>query len=180
MSKDLIEIKNKLFTDNRGYFTELWNKKTFKKIGINDVFVQDNLSVSYKRGTIRGLHLQKPPYAQAKLIRCTKGKIIDFVVDIRLGSPDYGKWKSFELSQKNSMQLYIPVGFLHGFITMTDNTEINYKCSNYYSKKHEVIISFNDPEININWPLKKYIMSAKDKQSSVALNKFKNPFRYKK
>ena len=98
--KNIIEIKNKLYKDKRGFFTEIWNKKSFNKIGIDDDFVQDNFSISYLKGTIRGLHLQKPPFEQAKLVRCTKGKILDIIVDIRKGSPDYGKWFSYPFCQK--------------------------------------------------------------------------------
>ncbi len=178
--KNAMLIKDKVHRDSRGMFVETWNYKTLKEYGITDKFVQDNYSKSFQKGTLRGMHLQRPPFDQAKLIRCINGKILDIVIDIRINSPNFAKWKSFVLSSKIRTQLYIPTGFLHGFISLTNNVEILYKCSNYYSKKHEVTIKFDDPEFKIKWPLKKYILSQKDKKDAIFFKNFKNPFKYKK
>ena len=173
-------LKDKINKDKRGIFIETWNSSYFKKLGIQDSFVQDNFSKSFKKGTLRGMHLQIPPFDQAKLVRCIRGEILDIVVDVRKGSPDYGRYKSYKLSSDNHKQLYVPSGFLHGFLTLTDNVEVAYKCSNLYSKKHEITIMYNDPEINIKWPLKKFILSPKDQNNAILFKKFINPFKLKK
>lgn len=159
----LIVIEPNVYLDERGFFLESYNKESFIKGGITDEFVQDNHSKS-KKGVLRGLHFQKPPKAQAKLLRVIYGAIYDVAVDIRNGSPTYGKWFAIELSDENKKMLYIPVGFAHGFYTLEDNTELLYKCTKTYAPDLEGGIIYNDPDLNIHWPLEgKPIVSKKDK-----------------
>ena len=166
--------------DQRGFFSEIWSKRNLSLEGIDLDFVQDNMSFSSDINTIRGLHLQIPPYEQAKIIRCSKGRILDFASDIRKDSPDYCKFISEELSFVNGKQLFIPAGFLHGFITLENNSEVCYKCSGYYSKEHEVTIKYDDPDLNIIWPKNnlKSIISEKD-MNGISFKDFMNPFYYK-
>ena len=169
-------LKAKKFYDKRGFFSELYNKNSLKKLKIKDIFVQDNYSFSKKKGIIRGLHFQKPPFEQAKLIRVMKGKILDVVLDLRNNSPYYGKIKKFALSSENWSQLFIPPGFAHGFITLKNFTEVEYKVSNFYSKKHEITIMWDDPTLSINWTIHpKEILSQKDK-NGILFNDLKSPF----
>lgn len=149
---DLKLIKPMLHRDNRGYFLETYNRKNYSKFGFDEEFVQDNQSMSLNTGTLRGLHFQLPPFPQAKLVRCINGAVFDVAVDIRRGSSTFGMWNGYELSAKNGYQLYIPVGFAHGFVTLEPNSEICYKCTNYYAPKFERAISWNDPELAIAWP----------------------------
>ena len=167
-NKSVKLISTKKFNDKRGYFTEKYNKKNFINKNIDIDFVQENFSLSKSKYTLRGLHFQKEPFSQIKLISVLKGKIFDVVVDLRKNSKYYKKYKSFILKENDNLQLLIPSGFAHGFCTLDNDTQILYKTSNYYSKKHEITISWNDPEINIKWPLKKNkpILSPKDKISS--------------
>ena len=168
-------LEPRVFEDVRGYFLESYNKETFKKIGIDVDFVQDNQSLSSK-GTLRGLHFQKPPYAQAKLIRVITGSILDVAVDIRTDSKTYGKYFSAILDGENKRMLYIPEGFAHGFLSLEDNTLIQYKCSDLYNKESEGGIVWNDPDININWGIDyEPIISDKDK-NNIFLKNFKSPF----
>ena len=149
--------------DNRGFFSETYNRSTYSKLGINTEFVQDNHSLSIKVGTLRGLHFQAPPHAQAKLVRCSRGAIFDVAVDIRRGSPTYGEWKGYELTAENGDQLYVPVGFAHCFLTLEPDSEIVYKCSDYYAPETEGTILWNDPDIGIDWPTEaEPILSEKD------------------
>lgn len=141
------------FGDARGFFSESWNRKTLAAQGITLDFVQDNHSLSAQIGTIRGLHFQSPPHAQAKLVRCGRGCLFDVVVDIRRGSPTYGHWLGEELSDQNGRQLLIPAGFLHGFITRAPDTEIIYKCTDYYARTCDGAVRFDDPDIGIDWGL---------------------------
>ena len=141
------------FGDARGFFSESWNRKTLAAQGITLDFVQDNHSLSAQIGTIRGLHFQSPPHAQAKLVRCGRGCLLDVVVDIRRGSPTYGQWLGEELSDQNGRQLLIPAGFLHGFITRAPDTEIVYKCTDYYAPACDGAVRFDDPDIGIDWGL---------------------------
>ena len=172
----VILLKPKKFYDKRGFFSELYNKNSLKKLKIKDIFVQDNYSFSKKKGIIRGLHFQKPPFDQAKLIRVTKGKILDIILDIRKNSPYYGKIKKFILSKENWRQIYIPSGFAHGFVTLSNLTEVEYKVSNFYSKKHEVTIMWNDQTLSVNWIIKqKEILNNKDK-NGISFNELKSPF----
>jgi dTDP-4-dehydrorhamnose 3,5-epimerase len=167
--------------DHRGFFSETYSQKSYEKIGIDINFVQDNHSISYDMGTLRGLHFQSPPHAQAKLVRCGQGCLFDVAVDLRNGSPTYGHWTGVELSAKNGLQLLIPIGFAHGFATRESNTEIIYKCSDYYSPECEGALRFDCPDIGINWDLKRQepILSSKD-ASAVPLDNFVSPFFYER
>ena len=166
----------KRFGDSRGFFAETYNLRRYEEFGITEEFVQDNHSVSRDSGTVRGLHFQSPPAAQGKLVRCGRGAIFDVAVDIRRDSPTYGLWEGYELTEANGHQLFIPVGFAHGFLTLEPNSEIVYKCTNYYSPKTEKTILWNDPDIKINWPIfPNYILSDKDKVGSF-LKDLESPF----
>ncbi len=158
----LILIPN-IFEDERGYFFESYNKGVFKKIGIKDEFVQDNQSKSNK-GVLRGMHFQHPPYAQSKLIRVVKGKVLDIVVDLRKKSPTYGKNFSIIIDGIEKKMLYIPVGFAHGFLTLEDNTIFSYKCSNIYNKEADDTLFWNDKDLNISWDVENPTISEKDKK----------------
>jgi len=157
-----------LFEDERGFFFESYNELLFQENGIGEKFVQDNQSFSYY-GVIRGLHYQIEPHAQAKLVRVLRGSIMDIVVDMRKGSPGFGKWMGYELSEKNKKQLFIPKGFAHGFSVLSDAAEVVYKCDSFYNKKAEAGIVYNDPVLQIDWkiPKEKIIVSPKDLQLPV-------------
>lgn len=139
--------------DARGFFSESWNKARMAAAGLDYDFVQDNHSVSAQMGTLRGLHFQSPPHAQGKLVRCGRGRLFDVAVDIRTGSPTYGQWVGVELSAENGRQLMIPAGFLHGFVTREPDTEIIYKCTDYYAPDCDGAVAWNDPDIGIDWGL---------------------------
>ncbi|MDD3296707.1 MAG: dTDP-4-dehydrorhamnose 3,5-epimerase [Candidatus Omnitrophica bacterium] len=160
---EVILIKPEPIADGRGFFVEVYKHSEFAKFGIKDIFVQSNQSKSERKGTIRGLHFQKDPAAQAKLIQVISGSILDVAVDIRKNSPTYGKWVSSPLSKKGIQWLYIPVGFAHGFCTLEDNTEILYKCSKEYSPENDRGIIWNDKFLNIEWPLKDPVLSQRDR-----------------
>ena len=146
-------IKPKIFLDKRGYFFESWNHLEFQKIISRKInFVQDNHSKS-KYGVLRGLHYQLEPKAQAKLIRCTKGEVFDVLVDIRKNSDTYGEWASIILNEQNKLQLWIPEGFVHGFLSLKDSTELQYKTNQYWDKDHERLLFWKDSDLNIDWPL---------------------------
>ena len=155
-------VKPLVFGDNRGWFYESYSYEKLKHLGINTQFVQDNRSYSSEKGTRRGIHFQKSPMAQSKLITCTRGRILDVAVDLRKGSPTYLKWVSVELSEENKLMLYIPKGFGHGFVTLTDNVEVLYKVDEYYSKENDRSIKFDDEEIGVNWGVQNPILSQKD------------------
>ena len=148
--------------DSRGWFYESYSKKKYEELGIEADFVQDNRSYSAQKGILRGLHCQLDPFAQAKLITCTKGAILDVAVDIREGSPTYMKWVKVELSAENKKQFFIPRGFLHGFVTLTDEVEVMYKTDNYYEPSADRSIAFNDPAFSIYWGVEAPVLSAKD------------------
>lgn len=169
--KDLIVIKPVVFSDNRGYFFESFHKK---KLSFLPEFVQDNESLSQK-GVLRGLHFQKPPFAQAKLVRVVKGAVLDVAVDIRKNSPTYGQHYALELNEDNKLMFFIPVGFAHGFLTLADNTIFQYKCSDYYCKEAEGCISWNDADIAIQWNCENPILSEKDKTGE-SFRDFVTPF----
>ncbi|NSB16585.1 dTDP-4-dehydrorhamnose 3,5-epimerase [Clostridium beijerinckii] len=157
-------IEPKTFGDSRGYFMETYNKEQFCEAGLNMIFVQDNESKSSK-GVLRGLHFQKK-HSQGKLVRVTKGEVFDVAVDLRTGSPTYGQWEGVILSDENKKQFYIPEGFAHGFLVLSDEAVFNYKCTDIYSPEYDGGVMWNDPEINIEWPLdliKTVILSEKDK-----------------
>lgn len=161
--QDVTLITPKVFIDERGFFMETYQKEEFAKEGITGDFVQQNHSKSVK-GVLRGLHYQKEPYAQAKLVRCIKGEIFDVAVDIRKNSPTFGKYVSATLSAENKDMLYIPRGFAHGFEVISDVVEVIYNVDNIYSKESESGIIWNDPSIKINWPIKSPTLSEKDKK----------------
>ncbi|MBC6438642.1 MAG: dTDP-4-dehydrorhamnose 3,5-epimerase [Rhodobacteraceae bacterium] len=156
----------KRFGDGRGYFTETWNRNTLAAQGIEFDFVQDNESLSTTVGTLRGLHLQTPPFAQAKLVRCVQGAIFDVAVDARRNSPSYGKWYGAELSAENGRQLLIPAGFLHGFVTRASHTLVSYKCSAVYAPDCECAVRFDDPDLAIDWGLGDASPTLSDKDSA--------------
>jgi dTDP-4-dehydrorhamnose 3,5-epimerase len=159
----LILIEPKRFGDHRGFFAETYSRLTYSSLGVDVEFVQDNHSLSAAVGTVRGLHFQAPPHAQAKLVRCGRGAIFDVAVDIRRGSPTYGKWAGFTLSAENGAQLYVPAGFAHGFATLEPDSEIVYKCSDYYTPEAEGALRWDDPDIGIEWPIiGNAILSEKD------------------
>ncbi|CUJ19388.1 dTDP-4-dehydrorhamnose 3,5-epimerase [Cognatishimia activa] len=173
---DVLRITPKRFGDARGFFSESWNKKQMAAAGLDFDFVQDNHSLSTEVGTIRGLHFQAPPNAQAKLVRCGRGALFDVAVDIRNGSPTYGQWVGEELSFDNGKQLLIPEGFLHGFVTLQPDTEIIYKCTDYYAPESDGAVHWDSCEID--WPLNGAAhLSEKDK-NAVALANFDSPFEY--
>ncbi len=159
----LVIIRPRIFSDSRGYFFESYSQRDFEK-EVGDIhFVQDNESKS-SYGVLRGLHFQKPPYAQSKLVRVIKGTVLDVAVDIRKGSPTYGKWEAVELSEDNKLQLFIPRGFAHGFSVLSKEALFQYKCDNFYHPEAEGAIAWDDPQLDIAWQLPKdsIILSAKD------------------
>lgn len=158
----LIIIEPKVIGDQRGWFSETYSKEKFEEVGINIEFVQDNHSFSALKGTLRGLHFQLNPKAQTKLVRCTKGEILDIAVDIRIGSPTYKKWVAVKLTEENKKQLLIPKGFAHGFLALTNGVEIQYKVDEYYSLENDRSIRYDDPEINVEWGIMNPILSQKD------------------
>ena len=167
------------FGDPRGFFSESWSQRRMEEAGITIDFVQDNHSLSSHVGTVRGLHFQAPPHAQDKLVRCGKGALFDVAVDIRKGSPTYGQWVGVELSFENGKQLLVPAGFLHGFVTRTPETEIIYKCSDYYAPDCDGAVRFDCPQIGIDWGLNgvEPLLSDKDRNAPT-LADFDSPFVY--
>ncbi|MCU0344232.1 MAG: dTDP-4-dehydrorhamnose 3,5-epimerase [Ignavibacterium sp.] len=162
----LLIIKPKVFGDERGYFFESYNEDTYRNAGIDYIFLQDNISKS-KRGTIRGLHYQVGDKAQGKLCKVIYGKVLDVAVDIRFGSPTFGKYFSSELSEENHTQLWIPPGFAHGFSVLSEEAIFSYKCTALYSKEHERAILYNDSSLNINWNVENPIISEKDSRAQL-------------
>lgn len=148
--------------DERGFFARSWCKNEFEKLGLNPKLVQCNISFNKKKGTIRGMHFQGSPYEEAKLVRCTRGSIYDVIIDLRSDSPTYLQWFSIELTSDNRKMLYIPEGFAHGFQTLEDNTEVFYQMSEYYHPENAKGIRWNDPTIDITWPLENPTISLKD------------------
>lgn len=159
--RDIMIVTPRVFQDARGFFFESYNQETWRANGIDTVFVQDNHSRSI-RDTLRGLHFQLPPMEQVKLVRCVRGAIWDVAVDIRVGSPTFGRWIGTELSADNFRQLYIPTGFAHGFCVLSDEAEVLYKTSAVYSRRHEQGIAWNDPQLGITWPVAEPLLSDRD------------------
>lgn len=174
---DVLLIRTKRFEDPRGYFMETWSEDSFRRLGIAARFVQDNQSLSRQAGTVRGLHFQTPPYAQAKLVRVLQGSVFDVAVDLRAGSPNYGEWCGTTLSAERAEQLYIPQGFAHGFATLEPDTVIAYRVDAPYAPSCDAGIFWNDPDIGINWPFdtSKAVLSAKD-VALPRLSHFSTPF----
>jgi dTDP-4-dehydrorhamnose 3,5-epimerase len=171
---DILIIIPDIFKDERGFFLEFYKYSDFTSFGIDEYFVQDNYSRS-TYGVLRGLHYQKNPYAQGKLVKCIKGKIYDVAVDIRKNSNTYGKWFGTELSEDNNIILYIPTGFAHGFVVLSDTADVLYKCTEEYSPENDRGIIWNDPDINIKWPITNPIISSKDMKNP-RLNEADNNF----
>ncbi len=165
----LLILKPKVFGDERGYFFESYNEEIYRKAGIDYLFLQDNISKS-KKGTIRGLHYQVGDKAQGKLCKVIYGKVLDVAVDIRFGSPTFGKYFSSELSEDNHTQLWIPPGFAHGFSVLSDEAIFSYKCTALYSKENERAILYNDKDLNINWKVDNPIVSEKDLKAPLLKN----------
>ena len=159
-------LEPQVFGDQRGYFMETYSTRAFAELGITNTFVQDNQSFTAQKGTLRGIHFQNAPMAQAKLVRVTRGAVMDVAVDLRKGSPTYLQWEAVELTAENKRILYIPRGFGHGFKTLTDNVEFCYKVDNLYSKEHDRGVRFNDPAIGVDWgEVKEELLSIKDTTS---------------
>ncbi|MCK9398849.1 MAG: dTDP-4-dehydrorhamnose 3,5-epimerase [Bacteroidales bacterium] len=172
--EDLVLIQPDVFPDARGYFYESFQKEKFRNLGINVDFVQDNESMS-QGNVLRGLHFQKPPFAQGKLVRVVRGSVLDVAVDLRKGSKTYGKWKSSVLSAANKLMMWIPEGFAHGFLTLEDDTIFQYKCTNFYNKESESGIIWNDPDLQIIWGNDNPLVSEKDLKG-MRFKDLKSPF----
>jgi dTDP-4-dehydrorhamnose 3,5-epimerase len=173
--KDAYLIKPQVFQDERGFFMETYSEKDFKTAGIDANFVQDNHAMSVTKGVLRGLHFQLPGYTQAKLVRVTKGAVYDVIVDLRKDSQTYGKWEAFELTAKNFWMLFVPRGFAHGYCTLEDYTEFQYKCDNFYAPTQDSGLRWNDPDLKIYWPIENPILSEKD-QKQQFFKDFNSPF----
>ena len=160
-------LEPKYYEDYRGYYVESYSSRTLKEFGINNVFVQDNHLLSFRAGTIRGIHFQNTPRAQAKLLRCTRGSILDVVVDLRKNSPTYKKWLSIEITADNRKQIYIPKGFGHACMSLVDDTEVQYKVDELYEPEYDRAIAWNDSELGIEWGIPNVIVSEKDKNAPI-------------
>ena len=162
----VVIIEPRIFKDERGYFYESFSQREFEEKVCRTTFVQDNQSKS-SYGVLRGLHFQKPPYSQSKLVRCIKGAVLDVAVDIRKGSPTFGKYVAVELTEENHRQFFVPRGFAHGFAVLSDEAVFQYKCDNFYNKESEGSVAWNDPQLGIDWrvPADRIILSEKDKLS---------------
>ncbi len=163
--KGVYIVEPQVFEDHRGFFMESWSRRAFEGTGLFYDFVQDNHSSSTVKGTLRGIHFQRGEKAQAKLVRCAKGAVLDVAVDLRPSSPNYKKWIAVELSAENKKQLLIPRGFGHGFVTLTDNVEFLYKADNYYAPEVDGGIRWNDPELAVDWGVEAPVLSEKDSKS---------------
>ncbi len=176
---DLVVLSPKRHGDARGFFSESWNLARMEENGLKYDFVQDNHSLSEAPGTIRGLHYQAPPHGQAKLVRCGRGRLYDVAVDIRAGSPTFGRWFGIELTFENGLQLLIPEGFLHGFVTREPGTEIIYKCTDYYAPAADGAIRWDDPDLAIDWALGGTAPLLSDKDAAAPfMAGFDTPFTY--
>lgn len=170
----LLVLTPRYFQDDRGYFAETWNRQSMDEAGLDFDFVQDNHSLSRDVGTIRGLHFQSPPHAQDKLVRCTRGAIFDVAVDIRVGSPTYGDWVGIDLTAENGRQLMVPKGFLHGFATREPNTEVQYKCTDYYALECDRSVRWDS--VGVDWKLRDApVLSVKD-ASAIPFEELQSPF----
>ena len=177
--KDLYIIEPKVFGDNRGYFMETYSKKDFDEAGLTMTFVKDNES-KYSKGVLRGMHFQTK-HTQGKLVRVTKGSVYDVAVDLRKGSPTYGQWEGVLLTDENKKQFYVPEGFAHGFLVLSDEAVFNYKCTDFYAPEYDGGLLWNDPDVGIEWPLEgieEVLLSEKDKKQK-RLKELDLPFEYK-
>ncbi len=181
---DVLKVELRRFSDDRGYFMESYRAAEFSQaVGQEVAFVQDNHSHSVHKNTVRGLHYQNPPHAQGKLVRCTRGAVVDVAVDFRLGSPTYGQWVSEVLSEDNMTLLWVPAGFLHGFATLVADCEVQYKCTDYYAGDCDANIAWNDPELAIDWGVsagfepEAVVLSQKDADAPL-LSHIKSPFTF--
>jgi len=173
----LLKVSARRATDPRGYFMETYREAEFQRLGIGAAFVQDNEAMSLETGTLRGLHFQAPPRAQAKLVRVLRGAIFDVAVDIRVGSPSFGRWLGMKLEDEGGEQLYIPAGFAHGYCTLEPRTVVAYKCDAYYDAPSEGGLLFSDPAIGIEWPVPKERMTLSDKDRALPpLAELESPF----
>jgi dTDP-4-dehydrorhamnose 3,5-epimerase len=171
-------VEPDLFRDERGFFLETYRQDRYAEQGVDCAFVQDNHSQS-RQGVLRGLHYQDLSAPQAKLVRCSRGAILDVAVDLRAGSPTFGRWVAVELSDENARQLFVPVGFGHGFLTLSETAEVQYKCSGYYAPAAEGAVRWDDPEIGIVWPVERPVVSAKDQAAqSLATYRERPAFTY--
>jgi dTDP-4-dehydrorhamnose 3,5-epimerase len=174
---DVLILVPARFGDDRGWFSETFNAQRMAAAGLDMVWVQDNHSMSATPGTLRGLHFQLPPHAQDKLVRCSKGAILDVAVDIRRGSPSYGRWVGVELTEENRRQMLVPKGFLHGFVTRTADSEVQYKCSDVYAPDCDAAVRWNDPDLAIDWGVSAPVLSAKDSVAPL-FRDFVSPFEW--
>ena len=172
---DVLILTTARFGDARGWFRETWNGPKLTELGVHLDFVQDNHSMSAATGTLRGLHFQSPPHAQDKLVRCSRGAIRDVAVDVRKGSPHFGKWVAVDLTAENARQLLVPKGFLHGFVTLTPDAEVQYKCTDVYAPDCDGAVRWNDPDIGIDWGVTDPVLSTKD-QTAPFLRDWDSPF----
>lgn len=175
---DVLVLTPQRHGDARGFFSESWNRARMEEAGLDHDFVQDNHSVSAEAGTLRGLHYQSPPRAQAKLVRCGRGALWDVAVDFRAGSPGFGRWVGVDLTFENGRQLLIPAGFLHGFVTRVPDTEIVYKCTDYYAPDREGAVAWDDPELGIDWGVEAPVLSGRDARAP-RLADVPSPFAWK-
>jgi dTDP-4-dehydrorhamnose 3,5-epimerase len=172
-------IETKRFVDERGWFAETYQRDRLAAMGVIEQFVQDNHSMSVAAGTLRGIHFQRPPHAQAKLVRCLRGRIWDVAVDLRRGSPTYGRWTAVELSAENGRQLYVPLGFGHAFLTLEPNCEVTYKASDFYAPASDGGIRWDDPTIAVSWPMGAENVQLSPKDAVLPLlAEFESPFTY--
>jgi dTDP-4-dehydrorhamnose 3,5-epimerase len=176
---DVVLLRPRRIADDRGFFSETWRRDVTASAGVDVVFVQDNLSYSAKAGTLRGLHYQSPPHAQSKLVGVMTGAVLDVAVDVRRGSPTFGRHVAVELSADNGLQMFIPAGFLHGFLTLTDETRVAYKVSDYYSASCDGAVRWDDPDLAIPWGLDAAmaVLSDKDRRAP-AFAEWTSPFAY--
>ncbi len=161
----VLVVEPRVFADARGWFLESWSQAAFERLGILVSFVQDNHSYSARKGTLRGLHFQNPPFAQAKLVRCTRGAVLDVAADVRKGSPTYLRWVAVELTAENRKALWIPRGFAHGFVTLVDDTEVQYKADAPYAPASERSVRFDDPALGIAWGVADPVLNGKDRNA---------------
>ena len=161
--KGAFVIELEPFADVRGFFARSWSDREFEASGLNARFVESNLAFNEKKGTLRGMHYQLPPYEQVKLVRCTRGKIYDVIIDLRSDSPTFKQWFPLELSADNHLMLYVPGNFAHGYLTLEDKTEVHYQTSAYYAPEHGRGVRWNDPAFNISWPTNDLIMIPRDR-----------------